>query len=129
MNHQFKRILDLVRRTGDRMIVTDPDGEETYVVMGLDQYEAILFKDKEEDDDEEDDEMKVDWKPEDYGDLVPTEGVNRPDDLKEAVEHDLAILEAWRDETEGSPEAVEPTKSEKKPKSDDEDRFYLEPVE
>lgn len=42
MNDQFKRILNLVRRTGDTMIVTDPDGKNTYVVMDLDQYELML---------------------------------------------------------------------------------------
>ncbi|MBT5808073.1 hypothetical protein HOI18_02240 [Candidatus Uhrbacteria bacterium] len=42
MNDQFKRILDLVRRTGDTMVVTDPDGDEAYVVMNLDQYELML---------------------------------------------------------------------------------------
>ncbi|KKW32427.1 MAG: hypothetical protein UY77_C0024G0011 [Candidatus Uhrbacteria bacterium GW2011_GWA2_53_10] len=42
MNKQLRRILDLVRRTGDRMIVTDPEGEDAYVVMGLPQYEALL---------------------------------------------------------------------------------------
>ncbi|MBU0646359.1 type II toxin-antitoxin system Phd/YefM family antitoxin [Patescibacteria group bacterium] len=42
MDHQFKRVLDLVRRTGDRLIVTDPDGHNAYVVMDLDQYESLI---------------------------------------------------------------------------------------
>jgi hypothetical protein len=42
MDKQFKRILDLVRRTGDRMIVTDPDGKEAFVVMDLGSYESLL---------------------------------------------------------------------------------------
>ncbi len=42
MDKQFKRILDLVRRTGDRMVVTDTNGEDAYVVMGLDAYESLV---------------------------------------------------------------------------------------
>ncbi len=42
MNTVFRRILALARRTGDRIIVTDPEGEEVFVLMGLDQYESIL---------------------------------------------------------------------------------------
>ena len=42
MKDQLKRILNLVRKTGDTMIVTDPNGEDVYVVMNLDQYEGLL---------------------------------------------------------------------------------------
>lgn len=42
MKDQLKRILNLVRKTGDTMIVTDPNGDDVYVVMGLDQYENIV---------------------------------------------------------------------------------------
>jgi len=41
MDHQFKRLLNLVRRTGDRLVVTDPNGEDTYVLMGLEAYEGL----------------------------------------------------------------------------------------
>lgn len=42
MDKQLRRILNLVRKTGDRMVVTDPEGDDVYVVMGLDQYEALI---------------------------------------------------------------------------------------
>ena len=42
MKDQLKRILGLVRKTGDTMIVTDPEGQDAYVVMDLDQYELFL---------------------------------------------------------------------------------------
>jgi hypothetical protein len=41
MDHQLKRLLNLVRRTGDRLVVTDPNGEDTYVLMGLEAYENL----------------------------------------------------------------------------------------
>ncbi len=42
MDKQLRRILDLIRRTGDRMVVTDTNGEDVYVVMGLEQYESLV---------------------------------------------------------------------------------------
>ncbi len=54
MDKQLRRILDLVRRTGDRMVVTDSNGEDVYVVLGLDQYESLVSSvptpEKEEED-------------------------------------------------------------------------------
>ncbi|TAK03311.1 type II toxin-antitoxin system Phd/YefM family antitoxin [Patescibacteria group bacterium] len=38
----IRRILELSKRTGDRVIITDPEGEDAFVVMGLDQYEGLL---------------------------------------------------------------------------------------
>jgi hypothetical protein len=38
----MKRFLELVERTGDKVIVTDPAGEHPYVLMSLDQYERLL---------------------------------------------------------------------------------------
>ncbi len=42
MDKQLRRILNLVRKTGDRMVVTDTNGEDVYVVMGLEQYESLV---------------------------------------------------------------------------------------
>ena len=43
MNNQLQRILSLVKRTGDRIIVFDPvEAEKSYVVMDIDQYEKLL---------------------------------------------------------------------------------------
>ncbi len=38
----MRRILSLARRTGDRVIVTDPEGNEAFVLLSLDAYEALL---------------------------------------------------------------------------------------
>ncbi len=48
MNDAFKRILALARRTGDRLIVTDPDGVEAFALLSLDQYEELLGGPKDE---------------------------------------------------------------------------------
>jgi hypothetical protein len=39
----LKRLLDLVEKTGDKMIVTDPAGERPYILMGLGQYENLVL--------------------------------------------------------------------------------------
>ena len=38
----FKRLLSLIEKTGDRLIITDPAGEHPYVLMGLDHYEKLV---------------------------------------------------------------------------------------
>jgi len=42
MDKKFRRILDLIRRSGDRMIVTSPEGDDAFVVMGLEDYEILM---------------------------------------------------------------------------------------
>ena len=37
-----RRLLGLVEKTGDKVIVTDPAGEHPYVLMSLDQYERLV---------------------------------------------------------------------------------------
>jgi len=38
----WQKFLDLVKRTGDRLIVTDKDAGEAYVIMSLSEYEAMI---------------------------------------------------------------------------------------
>jgi hypothetical protein len=38
----MKRLLSLIERTGDRMVITDPSGEHPYVIMTLDHYEKLV---------------------------------------------------------------------------------------
>jgi PHD/YefM family antitoxin component YafN of YafNO toxin-antitoxin module len=42
MNDPFKRILNLVRKTGDTVVVTDSNGKDSYVVMDFDLYESMM---------------------------------------------------------------------------------------
>lgn len=39
----LKRLLSLIEKTGDRLVVTDPAGEHPYVMMGLDHYEKLVI--------------------------------------------------------------------------------------
>lgn len=38
----LRRIVELAKKSGDRIIVTDPSGNDAFVLMNLDQYERLL---------------------------------------------------------------------------------------
>ena len=43
MSEQLKKVLSLARRTGDRIVVFDnSEPDNSFVVMGLDQYEELM---------------------------------------------------------------------------------------
>jgi len=118
MNDQFKRIIELVRRTGDRLVVTDPEGREPVVVMDLDEYEAMLeaigigaspmFGDEPS----FEDEIPPELLGVDEADLEPIE---EPDPmLREAFPLDSSNLSEELPQDEGP---------------NDDEQFYLEPIE
>lgn len=41
LNQNFKRLIDLAKRTNSPLIVTNSDGEEPVVLMSIDQYESL----------------------------------------------------------------------------------------
>ncbi|MFH1404492.1 MAG: hypothetical protein ABIH21_00140 [Patescibacteria group bacterium] len=101
MDNQFKRILRLVKSTGDRMIVTDPDGENIYVIMGFDQYENLI------------DEANYDFT--EYGDEYFDEIIEEPEEIDfggdfsgTPLEDDLGLIDE-------EPEifSIKPTEPEK----------------
>jgi len=122
MTDQFRHILNLVRKTGDTMIVTDPDGEDVFVVMDLDKYEALLGTETKE---------------KDLWDVMkPANSDSKTWDMEEMNEQELAELEKQYHEfaNKNIEKAIEENlpKIEEKPKEDDnfgEEEFYLEPVE
>lgn len=44
--NNLNKILDLIKKTGDKMVVTDRDGEESFVIMPLFEYEEIVDSEK-----------------------------------------------------------------------------------
>ena len=147
MENHLKRVLNLVRKTGDTMVVVDKDGDDSFVVMDLDQYEMLLDSHKD----------LSDLSPEAPGGGKPPanqDSANIWDVMQEAGEEgetwdvdqlndeELADLEkqyqdfASRHVKDAIVEATsENTKIHEKPqknKEDDEygeEQFYLEPVE
>ena len=42
MDSGLKKIIELIKKTGDRLIVLETDNPEPYVVMGLEDYEKLI---------------------------------------------------------------------------------------
>jgi len=159
MNDQFRRILDLVRATGDRMVVTDPNGNDPIVVMDLDSYEELLGLELAEEWDIPegfDEEEELDFEeevsrperadnPQTIWDTMKSAGESGETwDLSELNPQELADLEAkFHDyaskvkEVGDSPAPVEssgtveaPAEVPKEAEDDfGEEQFYLEPIE
>ncbi|PJA47359.1 hypothetical protein CO172_01845 [Candidatus Uhrbacteria bacterium CG_4_9_14_3_um_filter_36_7] len=44
MNEQWKQLLQFVRKTQDRMVVMDPEGDELVVILPFKEYEQMVIK-------------------------------------------------------------------------------------
>lgn len=103
---QFERLLRFARRTGDRLIVTDPAGEEPIVVMSLEQYENLLTSA--------------------YG---PSKSFSMPMEEEEADVPDFIPALEVLERIERPPVREAPTmKVPEKPQEAGEEQFYLEPL-
>lgn len=146
MENHLKRVLSLVRKTGDTMIVVDKDGQESFVVMDLDQYEMLLdaqFMEEDWDDgileegvqeEEIQPESKKTMGP-DIWDVMPEAGDEGETwDVDQLSQEEFSNLEKQYEAfaSRHVKEAIEETKIVPKKKEDDEygeEQFYLEPVE
>lgn len=151
MKDQFHRILDLVRKTGDTMVVTDSNGEHVFVVMDLDQYEAMLdvnqFQEDElgdlmeEDEDLEAKEPVSDDETDIWGTMQAAGEDSETWDVSKMNEQELEELEDQyrqfaqrnvKDVLKSSERAtVEANLTKKSANTEDfgEEQFYLEPIE
>jgi hypothetical protein len=139
--NNFKRILDLVRRTGDKLVVTDPDGEQAFVVMDLDEYEILLEENGLIEPYCGDEDMFGDFKPDDldedflFDDVVESE-VESELDQEFAPEPPPELLDQLgadpvKEESDLDAKINANLSEDQPKKSDDEpdEQFYLEPVE
>lgn len=101
MDKQLRRILNLVRKTGDRMVVTDANGEDVYVVMSLDQYEGLVLPADAQSESEPGESWGEGWwesgpegaiPPTDVGVVPPSEA---PSDIWEAMKPAGKPGETW----------------------------------
>ncbi len=135
--NNFKRILDLVRRTGDKLVVTDPDGEQAFVVMDLDEYEILLEENGLIEPYCGDEDMFGDFEPEDLDeDFIFDDVVESSSDEEFAPEPPVELIdklgaELVQEESELDVKINANLSEDKAGKSDDEpeEQFYLEPVE
>ncbi|MBI2473854.1 hypothetical protein HYV70_04875 [Candidatus Uhrbacteria bacterium] len=151
MEQHLKRVLNLVRRTGDTMVVVDKDSEDAFVVMDLDRYEHLLdetsFLEDDFDEDIDDSSERLvfseDSEPEPsiWDVMQSADGEGQTWDLQDLSKEELSDLEknykefADRHQTKTIPESEPQTKKEqeivekKNEEEYGEEQFYLEPIE
>jgi hypothetical protein len=106
-NSQLDRLLRFAQRTGDRLIITDSEGQQPVVILSLDEYEALL-------------DGRSQAAPESRQPVREDEEVV---DLKEIE----AAVEAVNREYSEEPKVV-PVARKQQPSDPGEEQFYLEPV-
>ena len=127
MSHDhLHRLLQLAKKTGDTLIVTDPDGHEPVVIMDVAKYEALLDLGTLAQDSEE---TYEDMPFEDlYGEEELDDDLFLPE-IEQALPVDANDLFVPEEVTR---EASVIDEGEPDPDNEDEDgeeRFYLEPIE
>lgn len=135
MNSQLHKILAFAQKTGDKVIVTDPEGKEPMVVMPFNMYEHLIETGKKA-------AGMGDFPVVADGEIDALTGL--PDELfaPDTAGHDDLALEPTKKAPKPAPEpVVTPIKAKnaqteltlaKNESGDDlpeEEQFYLEPVE
>lgn len=128
MSDKLSRIIKFAQSTGDKLIVTDSEGNDPVVIMPFEMYEHLILMDS-------DDSVVVGAKEEGFPSVASRDVVL--DDLAlEASDQDTDV-EAHRApehktvEKSPIPMAEPPTLAEKQSEEDfpEEEQFYLEPVQ
>ena len=118
MNDSLKKIIDLAKKTKDRVIVTDNEGSDPYVIMDFDQYQSLISGNNE------------------IADLTENEFLNKINKdvsiwkAKNEVEEKPAKKEEIEEEQDLSQNSLDLFENEEEKNTiEDDERFYFEPVE
>ncbi|HPV70886.1 MAG TPA: hypothetical protein PKY08_03285 [Candidatus Magasanikbacteria bacterium] len=129
MDSSLKRIINLIKKTGDRFIVTETDGDLSYVVLSLDDYEKLLSVKKES-------QPQLETKASDENQLL--EKINQDIAMWQSQQKKIAEnLESFRPEEkkeslvteEINDLNIEKTSKEEEVGEKTEDQYYFEPLE
>ncbi|MFA6131138.1 MAG: hypothetical protein WC730_02665 [Patescibacteria group bacterium] len=110
---ELKRLMALARKTGAPLIVTDPEGKEPLVLLGIDIYEAMLG-----------DSCEC-WEEDISNEEVPLEEI--VEDFPEMINEPVGNIEG--DDGRSGKSYEEEKKPEITENSLTEEQFYLEPIE
>lgn len=129
MDSSLKRIINLIKKTGDRFIVTETDGDLSYVVLSLDDYEKLLSVKKES-------QPQLETKASDENQLL--EKINQDIAMWQSQQKKIAEnLESFRPEEkkeslvteEINDLNIEKTSKKEEAEEKTEDQYYFEPLE
>ena len=95
----FERILALLKKTGDRYIFEDQNGN-VFIILGIEDYENLVLKNSQ------------------------VKGLSE-DELLNKINKDIAVWKSIQEDEQVERVAVDFKKQEQKP----EDHYYFEPVE
>ena len=127
MHHDtLQRLLDLIGKTGDRIVVTDPAGEKPYVLMSLDQYEKLMGE-KGASPQATSASPEIAQKPSRRPTLQVAEDLDPPVDLN--ASRKKREIPLWKPSLEEKPAAKPEPAGEREKETDAEEQFYLEPLE
>jgi hypothetical protein len=98
----LQRILDLIRKTGDKYIIEDDNGG-IFVILSLDDYETFIFKNNQLRNLSEEELLNK---------------INKDIAIWKASQEDKVVDQAWQD-----------LPAEEKSENNEEDRYYFEPAE
>ena len=137
----LQRVMDLAERTGDRVIVVNPESGAAHAILPFDAYEELVdggtasLRDLEDEDDQDLDLDEL----EELEDIMPDvlrsdEPVKAPsstapatdEEIEKMVEHDLEIL---RSAEQSQKEAGGVTPLDVLDDEANEEQYYLEPIE
>lgn len=135
----LQRVLNLAERTGDRMIVVNPESGEAHAVLPLDAYEALVegdasLRDLEDWSGDNDDEEA--FKIDDF--IVESESKNEPkktappaspmtdEEIEKIVQHDIDIIKMAE---QGQKEVENTAPLDALEDEANEEQYYLEPLE
>lgn len=122
MNNLLKRLLDLSKRTGDRIVFADMDGKEAHVVLPLADYERLVGGEARSSLPKADVPQSQNQEP---STMNPRSSiVHNP--VEEMNREIVRSLEAERSRSEASRPAIF---SGKESDLEIEERYYLEPIE
>lgn len=96
----WKKILDFIRRTGDRAIIADPESDEIFVLTTLSDYEQKILR------------------------KSPVKGLTE-DQLLDRINQDIAVWQSTKETEVDDYKVLE----EEDVEEVEEDRYYVEPIE
>ncbi|OGY42435.1 MAG: hypothetical protein A2Y67_00115 [Candidatus Buchananbacteria bacterium RBG_13_39_9] len=108
----FKRILDLIKKTGDKYIFENETGE-IFIILSLDDYENYIFKNNQLKNLSEEELLNK---------------INKDIALWKVSQEDKIIDQSWQDLPPAEKESSFAEASEDIEK-EEEDRYYFEPAE
>lgn len=138
----LNRLIDLVGKTGDKVVVTDPAGEKPYVLMSLDQYENLMNGASEpkkapeppKAPTKENKSKPAPFKPAKRPSLQVAEDLDPPVALKgmtsfNGQKKDIPLWKSSQAPPKPAPQAPVAVPAQQVQESESEEQFYLEPLE